>query len=823
MHGRDLKVSSATLAMQNGEALDLIYEQQTPDGVVKISLPMDVEAQRATLSIVYEAPLGKELSGLYKVVENHVSYAYTQFEPIAARECFPGFDEPRFKTPFTLTISLPQEDTAYANTPLVRQEVSDKGNKVFYFAPSKPLPTYLVAFGVGPFDVVEAQSLAPNGVRKDPIPFRAIAKKGSGSKLQYAIKHTPKIVEILENYFQSPYPYEKLDIIAVPDFAAGAMENAGAITFRDWLLLVDGKSPPVSQKRRFAEVMAHELAHQWFGNLVTMTWWNDLWLNEAFATWMGFRVVNEYQPTFNANIDLLGESQHAMRQDSLVSARQIRQPIQSHHDIHNAFDSITYSKGGAVLSMFEKYLGAETFRKGIQRHLERFPFQTATSEDFVASLSEVAGQDIREPFFSFLTQAGVPLLKMQHTCDKGLSRLHLEQSRYLPLASKGSADASWQIPFCYKYKVKGQIKESCSLIKDRSTDIEFRNSTCPAWILPNAQASGYYRFELDSPALKSLVKAAKTDLSEREQLALIDSIKAGFARGSLKASEVYGLLKPFSSSKSRYVALEPLDLLRFSKDYLLSDKHLPGFEKFTDTLYKSTATNMNSSHARGVDSDEAQLFQRDLYDFMAFTDRDPQIRSMLFKKGQGYLRSLTDVSDQSKPIANSELAGIALGVVVQKRPEIFKALMAKLEGVGDPIKRYIILSALGKSGQELDPDAYALLLGTTLRRNEVFHFLGSYLEQSKNADTVWNWFKAHYEEVIYALPKKQLGSIPSLASRFCSNEKADEVKEFFQGKIDQFPGGPRHLDQVLEHISLCAGLVENQKKDAENFFEKRVF
>jgi alanyl aminopeptidase len=346
MHGENLNVTSIH-ATHATARIPATWEQQTSDGVVRVELQEALPAGRSTLHVEYTADFDTPLRGLYRVESKGHAYAFTQFESISARLAFPCFDEPRFKTPFDVTLTVPADQMAAANTPVDRAIKLPEGLQRISFMPTAPLPTYLVAWTVGPLDVVSGPTIPPNEGRPFPVPLRGIATKGQGEQLRYALDRTGEFVEALEDYFGIPYPYRKLDLVAVPDFSAGAMENVGLITFREWLLLIDEDRATENQRRAFAYVLAHELAHQWFGNLVTMPWWDDIWLNEAFATWMGSKVVQTLHPEYRADLGSLASAQRAMRLDSLTSARSIVQPIESNHDIKNAFDAITYEKGGA--------------------------------------------------------------------------------------------------------------------------------------------------------------------------------------------------------------------------------------------------------------------------------------------------------------------------------------------------------------------------------------------------------------------------------------------------------------------------------------------
>ena len=292
-------------------------------------------------------------------------------------------------------------DTALSNTPVVKSEDGPDGFTTVHFAPTRPLPSYLVAFAVGPFGIVDAGKAGRKGT-----PVRIITPRAKEPWARFAAESTGPVLALLEEYFGGGYPYEKLDVIAVP-LMSGAMENPGLITFRQSMILAKPGMESTGFRRTYAGVAAHELAHQWFGDLVTTTWWDDLWLNEAFATWMTPKIIDQYRPDWDAPSSRALSASGAMRTDSLVSARQIRQPITSKDDIKNAFDGITYQKGAAVITMFERFVGAEIFRKGIQRYMREHADGTATARDFLGAISAEAGRDIAPAFSTFLDQPGV--------------------------------------------------------------------------------------------------------------------------------------------------------------------------------------------------------------------------------------------------------------------------------------------------------------------------------------------------------------------------------------------------------------------------------
>ena len=567
MHGERLEVSSlyATHATTRVEGR---WEQKTSDGVARVELDEPLPAGRSTLHIEYTAPFDTPLRGLYRVKAGAEVYAFTQFESISARLAFPSFDEPRFKTPFEVTLTVPADQFVAANTPVERAITLPNGLQRVSFVTTPPIPTYLLAFAVGPFDVVAGATIPPNDGRPFPIPLRGIAVKGKGASLQLALEQTAQYVEALEDYFGIPYPYRKLDLVAVPDFAAGAMENVGLITFREWLLLLDAERATEGQRRAFAYVMAHELAHQWFGNLVTMPWWDDIWLNEAFATWMGNKVVHSLHPEFRSDLASLATTHRAMNRDSLTSARSIRQPILSNHDIKNAFDMITYEKGGAVLSMFEHWMGPDTFREGIRRYLRRHRGGTATSSDLLAALDEVSSEPVTAPFMSFLTQPGVPLLSSADAtpaCKDGTRHITFHQERYFPLGSKGDAARSWKVPLC----VRHEGGTTCGLLDGESEGLDLPG--CPSWWMPNEDGAGYFRFSLSDDDWSALRDEGYRELSDRGRIAVADSLYAEHGRGVLETAELLPWFAHSARSDLPQVATGPMP----SPSYMLRDGGSP--------------------------------------------------------------------------------------------------------------------------------------------------------------------------------------------------------------------------------------------------------
>ena len=770
------------------------------------------------LRISYGAAFDATLSGLYRVESDGAAYAFTQMEPLGARRAFPCFDEPSFKAPFDVTLVVPEGDAAIANGPEVRAEPTTGSMRRVHFATTAPLPTYLVAFAVGPFDIVEAPPIAANDVRSEVLPFRGIAPRGQGAQLAHALEHTPAILAELESYFGSRYPFAKLDIIAVPDFAAGAMENAGAVTFRDSLLLV-GEDAPVRQQRGFAYVMAHELAHMWFGNLATMTWWDDLWLNEAFATWMETRAIAATFPEFRPEINHMEVAIHAMRADSHRSARQIRQPITSDHDIHNAFDAITYSKGDAVLAMFESWLGEDVFRDGVRRYLSAHADGNATASDLFSALSEAAGRDVRGPFESFLEQPGVPLIAVEPRCAEGRGALALAQRRYVPLGSSTEREATWQVPFCARYAVGGEVHRACTVLEEARGELALEEG-CADWVMPNADGLGYYRWSLPESDFDQLRRSGLEHLSVQEIMSYADSVESALDAGAISYVAALEALTPLASRRERALATAPMNLLQFAVMVLFADDEQPRdrARRTAARLYRSAQRRLGWSRRAGEDS-ETQLMRRDVMRFVALIAEDARARREAARRGRRYLGVGGDAEIHESAVA-PDLAPIAVAVAIQDGDEeVFDAAMTHFRSARDPVIRGTLLTGIGMTRHpERARRAMAMSLSDETRLNESFRPFSAQLEDPRTRAAAWAWLSESYDALRARLGPEYAGYLPMAGAHFCSAERAREVRAFFTPRVADTHGGPRNLELAIESIEQCAAVADHARESASQHF-----
>ena len=828
LHGRDMHVTEATVTPANGAPIAATWKARGEAGLASLTLASVAPAGNARVHIVFDAPFGRGQRGLYKTAEAGVDYAFTQFESIGAREAFPCFDEPGFKIPFTTSLVVPADMQAIANTHEVSRSTRGGGTLVS-FATTPPLPSYLVAFAVGPLDVVAAPDVPPNEVRTRPLPLRAVAPKGRGKDMAYALAHTGEIVAILEKYVGLEYPWDKLDIIAVPG-KGGAMENAGAITFGERLLTFDPATAPVSQRRAYAGVVAHELAHMWTGDLVTMAWWDDTWLNEAFATWLGTKASQTWDPKLHQDLSLMRGVQGAMGADALVSARAIRQPITSTHDIENAFDTITYQKGGGVLGMFERYVGAETWQKGLRAYLVAHKYGNATADDFLDAENEASGKDVKTAFHTFLDRPGVPLLEVSSECTlaepnprherrlviKGPSSLHVKQSRYLPIGSTGSADQTWQVPFCSR--VTGEVH--CELLTKAEEDVPLGPTSCPVSFFPNADGAGYYRFAL-APKDLAQVRASLGKLSTREKIAYGASLRAAFARATTSMKDVLESAAPLALDPDPAVADDPMGYVSIARDWLWTTPLRANVERYAGQLYAPAARRLGWDPRKGEDDDTRSL-RASVLGFLASTARDPAVRAEARKRGLAYL----GLGKDGKPHVDAvdpNLVTLAVTVAGEEADRAtWDAMKALLLKSVDEMQRGRLAWALGAANDpQLAAAGRELVLEGDLRDSEVMTPLWAQLTNPDKRDEAWAWLQAHYDAVLQRLPKHHGAvGLVSAGRGYCDDAHAKEIEAFFGPKIDSIEGGPRVLASTLEDVRLCAARRKAQEESGKAFFAK---
>jgi alanyl aminopeptidase len=816
LHGRGFAVASCTVAIPTGEQVGCSWSEVDPTGVAKVTLDRPISGA-ATLRLRYEAPYDASLVGIYRTALAGGGHAvFSKFEAIYARRGFPCFDEPSFKVPFDVSLTVPKGTVALSNGSPASS--SDGGRtETVTFAPTPPLPTYLVAFAVGPF-AARPSSVPPSAVRAFPVPVQTIALRGREAETAFIASEAPAIVAEEERYFGEAFPFSKLDLLAAPDTQSGAMENAGLIIFRDSALLVDPKAATLGQRIGVLNTTAHEIAHQWFGDLVTMNWWDDLWLNESFATFLATRTMKAVKPELEADLLEVSSTGRVMEQDGLASARQIRQPIRNTDDITNAFDGITYSKGQAVLTMVERYVGEEAFRRGLHEYLHAHAGGNATTDDLVAALSTASGKDLTAVFASFLDQPGVPLVTVHAACEGGKGSLSLAERRWLPLGSKAAKNLTWNVPVCVSAGVGGKVEAVCGLLDGKGTTLPLA-SGCADWVMPNVDARGYYRFALDAEGFGRLRDRGVRHLGVRERLALAGDIDAVFHSATLGAGDALRTIEPLARDSHGAVATAPLGLYRFVSENLLDGALSPRFRAYLQRLYSPAARSLGWRASRGESTWRA-LERAAVLSFLALRMDDGPTLAEGARFGRDFLGLGPDGKAHPDAV-DPDLLGLALSSAMRLGDaRVFDAVVLALTKSEDAPKRRTFLGALASTRDPaLASRALDLTLRPDLRKAERLTALATLLDAPATRALAWTWLLQHFDALVPLLPDRYAGFVPGLV-HFCDAARADELEAFFAPRMPNLTGGTRNLAQAVEAMRGCAALADAQRASAVAFAKK---
>ncbi len=821
LHGKDFSVEQANFITEKGETIALTYQEMGHSGVVSLLSEKTLAVQNGTISIEFSGLLADDLAGLYKVEEAGLAYAFSQFEATDARRAFPSFDEPRFKTPFDIQLEVKAHHQGITNTPQLNEKILNDGFKQLTFATTKPLPTYLLAFVVGEVDVVDYVSIPKSEIRDREIPFRGIATKGKGKEMEYALANTAEILAALEAYFDMPYPYQKLDIVAVPDFSAGAMENAGLITYREQLLLL-GENPSLSQQQSYAGTHAHELAHQWFGNLVTMRWWDDLWLNESFATWMANVTMQKWNPEFGFERSMVRGGHGVMNQDLFADTRQIREPIRHNGDIDNAFDGITYQKGGAVLQMFEAYVGAEDFQQGVRAYMKKYAFGHASAQDFIGEIeSHSTKENIKAAFNSFLNQKGVPLVSVDYQCKDAQVEFNLAQERYLPVGARSSKDQNWSLPVCLEIIGRNENNKICTLLSDKHKSIVIENSECPLAVMSNASGKGYYRWSLPAEKLSNLL-ANMEHLNSSEKYSTASMLSAEFKAGRIDVKTYIDAIAPFAGANDWDLVTQPVGVIKFIADRIAKGEQQQELLDYLSKLYlpvlKRVGLKANTEFDKTHPND-AKMLREEVVSLMAMGLKQPELLAELSAMGLTYVGYSGELVGKGQGDGNihpdgidPDIIGVALasGVEVHGMPFV-DYLLTLFDDTDDGMLRQRILVAIAMSEDEqISEKVLDLVTSFSLRVNERITLLITHMQRKKNTKKVYDWVKGNFDMVAMLIPKQYLSQSPLIANGFCSKEMQQDVEVFFAPKAEEIPGLDRNLSKTLERIEICTAIALRQ-------------
>ncbi len=801
MHGRDLRVAEATVTVGDGAPVRAGYDQVNAEGVVRISPARPVGPGRAKIRIAFEAPWGK-VEGAFRTRSGEHRYVATQLEPVDARRAFPCFDDPGFKAPFDVTLRVPEGAVAVGNGPEVEAAPDGQGRRRVRLATTPPLPTYLVFFAVGPFDVVTPPPLAANEVRARPLPVRVLVPRGRAKDAAFLVEVNGWVVPALERYFGVPFPYAKLDHVALPDLGSGAMENAGAIAYQERMVVLDPGTTSDRARRLGANTVAHEVAHQWFGDLVTLRWWDDIWLNESFATWMANKVLETEAPGLREDLERLRATESVMQMDALASARAIRQPVERVSALADQFDYLSYAKGAAVLSMFERFAGPERFRAAVRDYLAARPHGTATSADLLRALSRAAGTDLAGPFGTFLDAPGTPLVEAALSCASGRARISLRQSRELPRGSQATRDVRWTVPVCLRLGLGGEVRERCVLLREGAATLELEEG-CPDWIFPNAAAAGYYRWALAPADLERLRARGLARLSEVERIAFAKGVAAAARAGSLRWDAAMEAHRALVGDAAPDVILAGVEALQEAHDDLLAEPAHPALEWYARATYRPLLARLGL-RGRAQEAPESRRLRAALVEVLAHLGHDEALRQELASLGGAYLGVGGGGLDPAA--ADPDLALTAIAIAVEQGgPAVFDLALRRLRESADQAMRDRILGALASvEAPAFSERTLALTRDATLGPSERIRILWRRALRPEGGERVLAAFEQDPDGMLSVFPPTTLAEAPAVFERRCDLGELERVRALFEARLDRHPEMKRSLAQTLESIRLCA-------------------
>ena len=802
LHAAELRIVEASVHTAGSEQVARVVVDAAAQ-TVTLHAPTPVDVGEAELQLAYTGTLNRQLRGFYISEANGRKYAVTQLEATDARRMFPAFDEPRYKATFGISAVIDAGDTAISNGPVVSTTAGPAaGKKTVRFATTARMSSYLVALAVGDF-------VCTGRVTGD-TPLRVCSTPTMQPLTGFALEAAAAMLMWFNDYFAIDYPFQKLDLVAIPDFAAGAMENTGAIFFREALLMVAADAALTTRKRA-ATVIAHELAHQWFGNLVTMTWWDDLWLNEGFATWMETKAVGAWKPEWNVEIDERQATQSAMAIDALASTRAVRTAAETPEQIEELFDPIAYEKGAAVLRMIESYVGDQSFHAAVNAYVLKYQYDNAAAADFWHMTMRVTGRPVDRIMRSFVEQPGVPLITVDTACHQGDTRVSLTQERFV--ASGDATDASlWTVPVCLQTRGDGPA-DRCELLTGRTAQLTLAG--CSRAVMGNKSAAGYYRTRHSADALERLA-LANAELAPAERLALIADQWALLRAHRADVSPFLDLASSLALDVEAPQVVETLaSRLQFLHEYVTTSDSRAGFEAWIRRQFGPALT--ASSRIEPVDR-PGQRRHAVLMLLMGGSGADDDLRTTARRHIEQYLADTTDRRQARSPEVLDALVRLA---ALDGDAVLYESYRQRAERAPAPEERYRFLYALAAFR---DP---ALLrrtvdyaLSDAVRTQDRATLIAAVLDNPEGRAVAWPVLQQRWEQV-----QQNLGAFGGLVriidglGAFCDVDAADEIERFFVNR--PAPSAERTLQQTLEDIHRCARLRTDEAGDLAAWVDRQ--
>ncbi len=794
LHAVDLEIQLAQVQDGRGAVPVAAVTKSSRRETIRLRLGRGLAGPEATLRLRFTGPLRRDLRGLYLARSGRRRYAVTQLEAADARRMFPCFDEPDKKARFALSVTTPARLQVVSNAPVAR--TSAKGSqKTVRFQETPPLSTYLIALIVGELEGSRASRCGKTPIRVWHVP-------GKSHLTGFALEAAVESLSRLERYFGLPYPYGKLDLIAVPDFEFGAMENAGAVTFRESLLLVDPKTATLAERKRVAEVIAHELAHMWFGDLVTMAWWDDLWLNEAFATWMAFSIVDDWKPEWEMWLDFQHHRAAAFALDGLRNTHPIYLDVETPDEATENFDAITYEKGASVVRMLEHWLGGSTFRRGVRRYIRRHREGNARAADLWRALEEVSDRPVAPVVRAWIERPGFPLVSVQRSDRGGRASLLLRQERFFASARVPAQPrrSSWPIPAVVRVRrTRGRDALVRTLARGRSHRVPLGTTREVRWAYANADEGGFYRPLHDRALLERLGDELER-LNAAERMGLLGHQWAGVRAGRAPLADFLGLVERLADEPRHEILEAATAPLLWLVDHAVPALSEARAVAFRARLARSFAPAFQALGWEGGarEPDPARARRAALLRIVAGLAEDPDVLAEVETRIGAYLR------DRRSLEAN--LAGPVVELAARRGSKgRYEAYLRTMRRARTPQERTRFEMALAAFR---DPALVArtleLTLGDDVPTQDVVLLLIRLLANPDAREPTWSFIQRRWDALS---PRISTGLAPRLITALPALQTPahrKEVAAFF--RAHPMPSAARALKQALETFSLDAEL-----------------
>ncbi|KAF8468306.1 peptidase family M1-domain-containing protein [Kalaharituber pfeilii] len=779
---KDIKLATASIELENEEPIEVSdFSYNVKSQVVKLTFPKELVASpgKAVLTVTFSGIMNNEMAGFYRSAYKNAhgkdDFMYsTQFESCDARKAFPCFDEPNLKATFDFSIVVPEDYTALSNQPEISSERLPNGLKKVTFETSPKMSTYLYAWACGNFEYIETHTERLYNGKK--LPVRVYTTKGVVEQGRFALINAAKIVDYFSEIFHIDYPLPKVDLLAVHEFSHGAMENWGLITYRTTAVLYDESTSDSRYKNRVAYVVAHELAHQWFGNLVTMDWWSELWLNEGFATWVGWYAVDHFYPEWDVWGQFVTESlQTAFQLDSLRGSHPIEVPVKNALDIDQIFDHISYLKGSGCIRMLSTHLGVDTFLKGVSAYLKKHEYGNATTEDLWSALSEASGLDVAGFMKNWIKAIGFPVL----TVTEKPGELHIKQSRFLSTGDVKPLEdeTTWWVPLML-------TKQSLTATADDASSLSTKEATLhgidTAHYKLNDGQNGFYRVNYPPERLSKLGEVRKS-LSVADRVGLIADAAAMALSGLGSTTGLLSFLTELKDEESYLVWAEVVEQLgKLRSVFAASSVEIEeGLKTFTLNLVTPAAEKIGWEFQPGEDFLTGRLRA------LLISTAGGAGHNGIIAEAKRRFKLYTSGEDRSAIHPNLRLAVFRIAVA-EGSTEEYEAVVHEYLSTTTVDGREICLSALGRVKQ---PGLIKRVLDLTFSdkvKTQDKHTPAIALSANSHARLAfWEYIKANWETIY-----KQLSGNMTVLDRFLKNSLnkfatqaiLDDIQRFFKDK-----------------------------------------